>query len=113
MNIESVGGQLIKLVFEDFDVTVLSNEQWDKYDDNIDVEVDLRNGRRFAATFFTVRNLSSLIEKYRVTGECAHGTFVWAVEMIILRDLTEESIHATVQDLISTGVIESAMLLLD
>ena len=102
-----------KLGFEEFDVTVLSNELWDVRDDNIDIEVDLRDGRRFAATFFTVKNLTSLLEKFRESGECANGTFVWAVEMIVLRDLTDVSIHATIRDLITTEKIESAMLPID
>jgi len=101
---------MINLTFEKYDVVVLSSEQWDRYDDNIDIEVRIKEGCRYAATLFTIQNLASLLEKHRKSGECANGTFVWAVEMIVLRDLNVESIFAMVEDLISTGEIHTAML---
>ncbi len=102
-----------ELAFDGFSVRVLSAGQWNTENDNIDIEVSLPDGRRFAATLFTLQNLSALLDKYKASGECANGTFVWAVEMIVLRDLTCSSIEATIQDLVFTGQIGSAMLPID
>jgi hypothetical protein len=42
----------------------------DRLNDNVDVEVTLAEGRRYSATFFTLHNLSSLMDRYAATGEC-------------------------------------------
>ncbi|PQV89209.1 hypothetical protein CDT93_21660, partial [Cronobacter sakazakii] len=39
-------------------------------DDNIDVEVLLDNGERYTATFFTLKNIASILERYKNSGEC-------------------------------------------
>lgn len=77
-------------------------------DENIDVQIDLFDGRKFAATFFTLRNLKHLLEKFRTTGECANGTYVWAADMIVVESIDEETIRKTVASLIETGEIEFA-----
>lgn len=77
-------------------------------DENIDVQIDLLDGRKFTATFFTLRNLKYLLEKFRTTGECAKGAYVWATDMIVVESIDEETIHKTVASLIETGEIEFA-----
>lgn len=94
-------------------LTVFSSKRWDIHNDNIDIEVTLNDGRRFAATLFTLPNLAALLQEYSRSGECASGTFVWCVQMIVLRDLSEDSIFLTVRELASTGEIKSAMLAIE
>ena len=43
----------------EFEYQVLGNQMWDECDDNIDVEVALSEGRRYAATFFTPSGIPS------------------------------------------------------
>jgi|LakMenEpi03Aug12_release.lakeMendotaPanAssembly.Ray.scaffolds.fasta_scaffold3064938_1 hypothetical protein len=93
----------------DFEVVVLSDGKWSTDDDNIDINVYVNDGKRYSATLFTPKNIAMLLEKYEKSGECARGTFVWAVEMIILKDLSKESILTTVDALLRTGEIEFAM----
>lgn len=76
--------------------------------DNVDVEVTLNDGEVFSATFFTLNNLRSLMEKYSRNGECANGLYIWAADMIIVTRITEEIINASVKDLIDSGEIFSA-----
>ncbi|GLR13239.1 hypothetical protein GCM10007907_20290 [Chitinimonas prasina] len=76
-------------------------------DDNIDVLVDLEDGRRYAATFFTVDNLRTIMKRHRDSGECAEGTYIWAVDMIVVESISVDVIRRTVADLIATGEIES------
>jgi hypothetical protein len=75
----------------------------DPEDDNVDVTVEFADGERFVATFFTLRNVASLFEKYRETGECASGLYLWASNMIIIDRLTKENVEKTIADLLATG----------
>ncbi|MFZ6680947.1 hypothetical protein [Undibacterium sp. Tian12W] len=77
-------------------------------DENIDVQIDLLDGRKFTATLFTLRNLTYLLDKYRTTGECANGTYIWAADMIVVESLDEATIQKTIASLIETGDIEFA-----
>lgn len=77
-------------------------------DDNIDIEVKMADGRRFVATFFTIQNIVTIMRRYEVTGECKNGLYFWASDMVILRELTEHSIRATVQDLVDSGEFAAA-----
>ena len=80
----------------------------DPADDNVDVEVRFDDGSRYAGTFFTLNNLRSLFEKNERTGECKGGLYLWASDMVIVRELSEVSIYETVADLIAEGGFEGA-----
>lgn len=71
-------------------------------DDNVDVEVVFETGETYTATFFTVENLRSLLRKNRRTGECRNGLYTWAVNMIVVEQLTPQGIAEVVSDLIDT-----------
>jgi hypothetical protein len=75
-------------------------------DDNIDVLINLEDGRLFSATFFTLKNLHTLMQKYRNSGECARGAYVWAKDMIVVDFISKETIQVVVSDLIESGEIE-------
>ena len=75
-------------------------------DDNVDVEVLLEDGSRWGATFFTVANIRSLMDKVAATGE-ASGDWFWAANMIMIRELTLDSIRAAVEDIYATGYLAS------
>jgi hypothetical protein len=94
----------------DFRVHVVgpSNAKWDRVNDNIDVEVVLRDGRRFVATFFTAKNIESLFEKNKKTGECSSGLYLWAKNMIIVEELSLEVIEKTVDGLLRGGELRAA-----
>ena len=74
---------------------------------NVDVEVQDRDGR-WSATFFTLLNLQTLLDGYRRSGECASGTYLWATDMIVVRELNAQVIIKSVLDLRSTGEFEKA-----
>ncbi|MET3179078.1 UNVERIFIED_ORG: hypothetical protein ABIC43_002234 [Variovorax guangxiensis] len=76
-------------------------------DDNVDVHIKLRDGRAFAVTFFTVSNLTTLMTRWGRTGECAHGLYVWATNMIVVQEISQAVIRRVAQDLVETGQIES------
>lgn len=78
-------------------------EALDNQDDNVDVFVWFGNGERYSATFFTVANIKSILGRYEETGECAGGTYFWASNMVVVRDLTISTIHSAIKDLLQTG----------
>ena len=82
-------------------------------DDNVDVRIEVDDGRVFAATFFTIRNLATLMARHRRSGECAGGRYFWAVDMIVVERIDEATLRAAVADMISDGSLETACRRLD
>jgi len=74
----------------------------DAGDDNVDVFVDFETGDRYVATFFTPQNIITLLDRYRESGECAGGLYVWAAHMIVIEQLTKENVKRAVADLIAS-----------
>jgi hypothetical protein len=66
-----------------FSVHVVGAQLWDPKRDNIDIEVRFADGRRYAATFFTIENLCQLFRKNQTTGECAGGIYLWAANRFL------------------------------
>jgi hypothetical protein len=77
-------------------------------DANVDVVVEFESGRRFGATFFTLENLERLMDRYKQSGECVQGLYVWASEMIVIRRVSYEAIRTAVADLIEAGEFQKA-----
>lgn len=92
-----------------FNVEILSHgADLNVMDDNVDVEITMGSGEVYSATFFTLGNLKSLMDRYKESGECANGRYVWAADMLVVERLTEETILKSVEDLVRTGEIHSA-----
>lgn len=79
-------------------------------DDNLDVHVELSNGVKYVATFFTLENIQKSMNRYSQSGECASGTYFWASDMVIVKTLSEEDVIKAVDDLVETGELETAFL---
>ena len=59
---------------EEFKLRVLRHAtDLDLLDDNVDIEVELSDGRVFSATFFTINNIKNLLCNYKKSGECSNG----------------------------------------
>ena len=86
-----------------FKFRVLGQQHWDTHDDNIDVVIELPTGDKYAATFFTIRNIQSIINKYRATGECESGLYLWASNMVVVNDLERDTIQRTIESLLKDG----------
>jgi hypothetical protein len=79
----------------------------DPHDDNVDIHVTFEDGTSYTATFFTVKNITTLLDRYRESGECANGLYVWASDMIIVHELSDEVVERTVANLLGTGEFET------
>ena len=93
----------------DYDVAILvGNAPPDPLDDNVDVEVRFKDGNLYTATFFTLKNLESLFKKYKLTGECNHGTYFYSINMIIVERIEPNLIAESIKDLIRNNEFEHA-----
>jgi len=100
---------MIKIDGNNYQIVVLTSASAINPDnDNVDIEVIFDSGKRYVATFFTLDNIRSLMDKYKETQECKGGLYFWASDMVVVRKLSREIIHETVEDLILTGEIEHA-----
>jgi hypothetical protein len=91
-------------------VTVFSAEPLDDVaDDNVDIEVHLADGSRWAATVFTVDNLRSLMRKWRSTGEYS-GLYVWAPDMIVVERLSDGCLRDLVDELVAAGDLRDVLM---
>ncbi len=77
-------------------------------DDNFDVVVKLEDGRMFGATFFTVTNVSSLMGKWRASGEYGGGMYFWASYPIIVEQISYETVSKVVAAMIADPIFEHA-----
>ncbi len=81
--------------------------QWVPRNANSDVVVTFRDGRRWTATFFSYDNIETMRRKTQETGECLAGRYFWASNMVLVHELTRDTVEQVVQDLLSTKAFES------
>lgn len=75
--------------------------------DNSDIFVELENGEKYVATFFTYENIEWLRIKNQTTGECLNGKYFMASDMLIIERLDRETIETVVEELIGTNEFNS------
>ncbi len=67
---------------------IVGEGQLDPVNDNVDVWVYTKDGSRYSATFFTLKNIEMLMDRWRDSGECAGGKYFWCVDAIVVRELS-------------------------
>ena len=80
---------------------------WDPEDANSDVIVTFDDGARWAATFFSYKNILSLAEKNRDTGECLGGKYFCATDMILIDEVSRSRIEEVVHEMIKQQEFET------
>lgn len=78
------------------------SDRHDEDDSNADVCFELNDGTKWCASFFTYRNLLSLSEKNRTTGECLSGEYFYADKPIFVSKISKELIVSVLNDIIQT-----------
>ncbi len=74
--------------------------EWNPSDDNSDVIVTMANGTRWFTTFFSYANISSLVEKFKQSGESLSGKYFWATDMLLVDEVSRPRIEEVVHHLI-------------
>jgi len=76
--------------------------EWDELDSNTDVIVNFPDASKWIASFFTYKNMNTLVEKNIKSGECLQGKYYWSSDMIFIqkcsRDLIEEVIDYLIEE---------------
>jgi len=87
----------------EIDAELWAPGEWNPLDDNTDVEVRFADGSLWSASFFTYKNLLTLENKNRATGECLSGQYFWSTRMILIDEVSRKRIEQVVAELIRTG----------
>lgn len=95
-------GRYIKKIWYEF---LMWENTFDPSDCNSDVIFELDDGSKWAATFFTYKNIETLREKNQSTGECLHGTYFCATDMVLISEISVETIKAVLQEMLLSGSI--------
>lgn len=80
--------------------------QWSPSDDNSDAIVTLEDGSRWIASFFSYANIDTLRQRNQQNGECLGGKYFWASDMILIDEISRQSIEQVVSALIMEGSFE-------
>ena len=67
--------------------------------DCVDFEVECK-GKLYKGTFITPKCIDERLKNYEKTGENGDGSYFWAKGMIIIKEITNETIEKTLIDLI-------------
>ena len=76
-------------------------DKHDEDDENADVHFELADGSKWCASFYTYRNLFSLSEKNRNTGENLSGKYFIADKPIFISSINKELIISVLNDIIA------------
>lgn len=87
-------------------------EEWESKECNVedvntDVKVTLPDRSVWMATFFTYKNIQTLREKNKKTGECMNGTYFQARDMVLIDIASRERIVEVIDYLTDSGEFES------
>ena len=88
-----------------------SEDQWNYDDSNTDVLVIWEDKSRWVASFFSYKNIQTLTEKNRKTGECQGGSYFWSSNMILIENTSRKHIEDVVAGLIQKDQFEGIFLL--
>jgi len=83
-------------------------DSWHPLDTNSDVIVTFADGSRWVASFFSYANVATLVASWKQTGECMHGSYVWASDMILIDEVSRPQIEKVVINLLETGLFKNA-----
>ncbi|MGI8653607.1 MAG: hypothetical protein ACR2LC_00145 [Pyrinomonadaceae bacterium] len=90
-----------------------ASDEWSPTDDNSDVIVSFENGAEWVATFFTYKNISTLVKKNMLSGECLQGKYFWASDMILVDEIGRARVEEVVRHLIDDGEFEKVFRIND
>lgn len=74
----------------------------------LDVDIELGDGVRRFATFFTLDDIKEIKDRHRRSGECLAGGYLWATNMIIVESTDRDFVKSVIDDLTESGEIATA-----
>lgn len=74
--------------------------------ETVEVRLTTRDAQEYYANFTARGFIDYMFEKNTRTGECANGTYFCTPNMIIVEEISEQNVRATIDDLINNLEIE-------
>ena len=84
-----------------------SSEPFDPKKETVEVRLTTRDGQEYSANFTAKGFIDYMFEKNKKTGECAKGAYFCMPEMILVEEVSERSVRATIDELINNIEIET------
>ena len=73
-------------------------------DDNVDVVISLDNGEKYHGTFFTLKNVQNLMNRWKSTGESPRDiACFWASNAVIVEELSLSTMESVVEFYLKNG----------
>lgn len=89
-----------------FKIHWTSSQPFDPKNETVEVRLRTKDDRNYSANFTTKSFLDYMFEKNKRTGECANGTYFCMPNMILVEEITEQSVKKTIDDLINNLEME-------
>ena len=84
-----------------------SSKPFDPRKETVEVRLTTRDGQEYSAYFTAKGFIDYIFEKNKKTGECAKGAYFSIPNMILVEEISERNVMATIDDLINNLEIET------
>jgi hypothetical protein len=81
--------------------------------ENLDVEVTLSDGSRWAATLLTLDEIRRLMERWKTTGECLDGSYFQCADLVVIERGGIQMATGLLSRLVDTGQIRDVFVRVD
>ncbi len=88
------------------------NEKADNLDDHTDVIVVTDTGKKYAATFFTYKNIETIRRNNEKSGDYLGGKYFWVKDMVLVQSCSETEVKNIVEHLCEEGNFNSVFRIL-
>ena len=89
-----------------FRIVKSSSKPYNPKNEATDVRLITKDGSEYSANFVALEFVRYMFEKNKKTSECASGTYFCIPGMIIVEEISEPKIKATIDDLIENLEVE-------
>ena len=88
-----------------FRINWTSSKPYDPLKETVEVILTTKDGQEYLANFTAKGFIEYMFEKNKRTGECANGTYFCMPHMVLLEEISEQNVRATIDDLIKNSEI--------
>lgn len=81
--------------------------------ENVDVEVELSDGSRWAATFISLAEIGRIMERWAMTGEYLGGSYLRVPDLIVIKQGGIEKMVEVLKSILAHGDLAAAMVRID
>lgn len=81
--------------------------------ENVDVEVALDDGSRWAATLMTLAEIGRIMNRWRETGECLDGSYFHCADLVVIERGGVEAAAGLLSRFVTTGQIREVFVRID